>query len=91
MLLAPNAGVPPPLGANAKVLDPALACAAPKLKPPAAGALGAPKAKPVLGPEEPNVDPAALAENTEKKTWLNGGKQNERQLTNAGRSCYNLI
>jgi len=32
------------------------------LKPPVDEAPGAPKAKPVLGAAEPNVEPAALAE-----------------------------
>ena len=59
--LAPNAGGPPPLGANAKLFVPVVACAAPKLKPPVdGGALGAPKLKPALGVADPN--PPGLAE-----------------------------
>ena len=52
--LPPKAGGAPPLGANAKLLVPVVACAVPKLKPPVDGALGAPKLKPALDVEDPN-------------------------------------
>lgn len=62
--LAPKAGVPPTVGANAKVPDPVFAWTPPKLKPPVDGALGALKLKPELGAADPNADPVELAEKT---------------------------
>lgn len=74
-MLAPKAGLPEAVGANANVFAPVFAWVPPKLKFPALGAPGAPKLNPELGAADPNAGPVEVPGKERKKrnnysSWL---------------------